>query len=157
MQWYHQQYFSETLSKDRKIQFLKEAYHYLDRFYHSLKLFYETEAESLHLIFNQMLTLEEQMDKNQLRLLLIELNKLVTDKRMSSFEFLKNKLLENSSALSPELQQVILLRLINPCNAFLKKKRFSFVLHLLQQIVLFGPNILKFIYISYPLLNQQFP
>lgn len=126
MQWYHQQYFSETLSKDRKIQWLKGTYHYLDRFYQSSKLFYETEAESLHLIFNQMLTLEEQTDKNQLRLLLIELNKLVTDKRMSSFEFLKKKLMENPSALSSELQQVILLRLINACNAFLKNKRFSF-------------------------------
>ncbi len=126
MQWYHQKYFSETVSKDRKIKFLKEAYHYLDRFYQSSKLFYETEAENLHLIFNQIILFEEKVDVNSLRVLLMELEKLVSDGRISSFEFLKKDLVENTKAYSSELQQVILLRLINACNAFIKQKRFSY-------------------------------
>ena len=126
MQWHHQRYFSETLSKDKRISSLKLAYNHLERFYQSTKLFYDTETLSLQLLFNLPICSTETALPNPLKTLLIELDKLVSHNRITSFECLKKDLIEHTDAYSAELQQVILLRLINTCNAFLKNKRFTY-------------------------------
>lgn len=126
MQWAHQQYFSELSSKDRKINFLKDAYRDLNKFYETLNLFYETEAENLYSLFNQIIILDDYKTQNELKILLQELEKLVSERKLNSFEFLKKELFEKYHLYSLELQQVILLRLINACNAFIKRKQFAY-------------------------------
>lgn len=124
--WYHQQYFSEALSNNRRIDSLKLANQYLERFYQSNKLFYETEILNLQQLFNLPICSTEDTTPNPLKILLQELHKLVSENRVTSYECLKKGLMENTADYSPELEQVIFQRLINACNAFLKNKKFTY-------------------------------
>ena len=70
MIWHHLRYFSETISKNQRIESLKKAHFYSERFHQNIALFYEIEATNLHLLFNQKVFSEKDIKTDQLNGLL---------------------------------------------------------------------------------------
>jgi len=124
--WQHQRYFSEIMSVADKIDFLEKSSYRLEQFYQNLKGYYETEAENMSQIYNKKAILSQYPIEGQLNEILTALDKLVRGKDVTSFNFLKADLEQNTTDYSKELQQVLLISLINTCNYFIRIKDDSY-------------------------------
>lgn len=128
MQQQHQLFFSKLTAKE-DVDFLRNAWEALERFYQQKRLIYETEIANQQHLLNKNIPPPDFSSGLLFDTILQYQKEMIDDNDFSepNFLFLENYLLNHYHEFSPESAYILLNYLINACSSKIKKKESAYI------------------------------